>query len=284
MLLMEVVMLDRNSKPVFIAGGTGKTGRRVAERLTANGIPVRIGSRQAAPAFDWNDRATWADAVSGAGAAYITYYPDVTMPGAVETVESFIQLALEKDCHRLVFLSGLGEEEARRAEQVLIRSGAEWTVVRAAWFMQNFSESFFLEGVRAGEVVFPADKVVEPFVDADDIADIVAKALSEKGHAGEIYEVTGPRLMTFAEATGEIARATGRDIRYVPVDLDAYVATMRDLGVPDDEIQLLEYLIGDVLDGRNESMTDGVQRALGRAPRDFADYARDAAATGMWRT
>ena len=284
MSLMEVIMLDRNSKPVFIAGGTGKTGRRVAERLTAIGIAVRIGSRQAAPAFDWNDRATWADAVSGAGAAYITYYPDVTVPGAVETVESFIQLALEKDCHRLVFLSGRGEEEALRAEQVLIRSGAEWTVVRAAWFMQNFSESFFLDGIRAGEVVFPADKVVEPFVDADDIADIVAKALSEKGHIGEIYEVTGPRLMTFAEATGEIARATGRDIRYVPVDLDAYVATMRDLGVPDDEIQLLEYLIGDVLDGRNESMTDGVQRALGRAPRDFADYARDAAATGMWRT
>ena len=284
MLLMEVVMLDRNSEPVFIAGGTGKTGRRVTERLTARGIAVRIGSRQAAPAFDWNDRATWADAVSGAGAAYITYYPDVTVPGAVETVESFIQLALEKDCHRLVFLSGRGEEEARRAEQVLIRSGAEWTVVRAAWFMQNFSESFFLDGIRAGEVVFPADKVVEPFVDADDIADIVAKALSEKGHTGEIYEVTGPRLMTFAEATGEIARATGRDIRYVPVDLDAYVATMRDLGVPDDEIQLLEYLIGDVLDGRNESMTDGVQRALGRAPRDFADYARDAAATGVWRT
>ena len=284
MLLMEVVMLDRNSKPVFIAGGTGKTGRRVAERLTARGIAVRIGSRQAAPAFDWNDRATWAAAVSGAGAAYITYYPDVTVPGAVETVESFIQLALEKDCHRLVFLSGRGEEEARRAEQVLIRSGAEWTVVRAAWFMQNFSESFFLDGIRAGEVVFPADKVVEPFVDADDIADIVAKALSEKGHTGEIYEVTGPRLMTFAEATSEIARATGRDIRYVPVDLDAYVAKMKDLGVPDDEIQLLEYLIGDVLDGRNESMTDGVQRALGRAPRDFADYARDAAATGMWRT
>ena len=284
MLLMEVIMLDRNSKPVFIAGGTGKTGRRVTERLTARGIAVRIGSRQAAPAFDWNDRATWADAVSGAGAAYITYYPDVTVPGAVETVESFIQLALEKDCHRLVFLSGRGEEEARRAEQVLIRSGAEWTVVRAAWFMQNFSESFFLDGIRAGEVVFPADKVVEPFVDADDIADIVAKALSEKGHTGEIYEVTGPRLMTFAEATSEIARATGRDIRYVPVDLDAYVAKMKDLGVPDDEIQLLEYLIGDVLDGRNESMTDGVQRALGRAPRDFADYARDAAATGVWRT
>ena len=150
--------------------------------------------------------------------------------------------------------------------------------------MQNFSESFFPDGIRAGEVVFPADKVVEPFVDADDIADIVAKALSEKGHIGEIYEVTGPRLMTFAEATGEIARATRRDISYVPVDLDAYVATMRDLGVPDDEIQLLEYLIGDVLDGRNESMTDGVQRALGRAPRDFADYARDAAATGVWRT
>lgn len=276
-------MLTRNSQPVFITGGTGKTGRRVAERLAANGIPVRIGSRRAAPAFDWNDRTTWADAVSGAGAAYITYYPDVTVPGAVETVEAFIQLALENGCRRLVFLSGRGEEEARRAEQVLIRSGAEWTVVRAAWFMQNFSESFFLDGIRSGEVVFPADKVVEPFVDADDIADVAAKTLSEKGHAGEIYEVTGPRLMTFAEATEEIAKATGRNIGYVPVGLEAYVAALRDLGMPDGEIQLLEYLVRDVLDGRNESLADGVQRALGRAPRDFADYARDAAATGVWR-
>lgn len=269
--------------PTLLIGGNGTTGSRVARRLRALGHPLRIGSRSSAPAFDWNDRASWPAAVKGAGAAYITYYPDVTVPGAVEAIEAFVDLALNNGCRRLVFLSGRGEEEAERAEQVLIRSGADWTVVRSAWFMQNFSENFFLDGVRAGEVAFPANGVTEPFVDAEDIADVVAKAVTEDGHAGEIYELTGPRLMTFADAVGEIGEATGRDIRYVPITVEAQTVALTRQGVPDDYVQLLEYLAREVLDGRNESLSDGVQRALGRAPRDFADYARDAAATGVWR-
>ncbi len=270
-------------QPILLIGGNGKTGRRVAERLIAKGVEARIGSRSAAVPFDWTDRATWLPATRGARAAYITYYPDVTMPGAVEAIEAFTRLALDNGLRRLVLLSGRGEEKAERAEQVLISSGAEWTVVRAAWFMQNFSESFFLDGIREGEVFFPANGVTEPFVNADDIADVVAKALTEEGHAGKIYEVAGPRLMTFAEAVGEIGKATGRDIRYVPVTVDAYAAALRDQSVPDDYIQLLEYLTRDVLDGRNESLTDGIQRALGRPPRDFSEYARETAATGAWR-
>lgn len=268
---------------ILLIGGNGKTGGRVAQRLAKLGRAARVASRSTVPAFDWNDDTTWTGAVDGAGGAYITYYPDVTVPGAVEAVEAFVHLALNKGCRRLVFLSGRGEEEAQRAEQALIRSDAEWTVVRAAWFMQNFDENFFLDGVRAGEVVFPADGVREPFVDAEDIADVVTKALTEDGHAGEIYEITGPRLMTFAEAVGEINEATGRDIRYVPITVEAHTAVLREQDVPDDYIQLLEYLTREVLDGRNQSLADGVQRALGRPPRDFHDYARAAAASGVWR-
>ncbi|MCV0395722.1 MAG: NmrA family transcriptional regulator [Rhizobiaceae bacterium] len=269
-------------RPILLIGGGGKTGSRVARRLEALGRPFRIGSRSATRVFDWKDRDSWAAAVDGAQAAYITYYPDVTVPGGVDDIDAFVRLAVDRGCRRLVFLSGRGEEDAERAEQALIGSGAEWTVVRAAWFMQNFSESFFLDGVLAGEVAFPADGVTEPFVDAEDIADVVTMALTQQGHAGKIYDVTGPRLMTFAEAVGEIGKAAGRDIRYVPVTVEDYVAALKEADVPEHYIQLLVYLAREVLDGRNESVADGVSRALGRKPRDFCDYARDAAASGVW--
>lgn len=269
---------------ILLIGGNGTTGRRVANRLGELGRPFRIGSRSAEPAFDWNDSATWAGALAGAGSAYITYYPDVTVPGAVEAIGAFIRLAVDSGCARLVLLSGRGEEEALRTEQLLMRSGADWTVVRSAWFMQNFSENFFLDGVRAGEVFFPADRITEPFVDADDIADVVAAALTEDGHGGRIYELTGPRLMTFADGVGEIERATGREIRYVPITVEDHTAMLREQEVPADYVALLEYLAREVLDGRNESLADGVQRALGRPPRDFSEYARITAETGVWRT
>ena len=269
-------------KPVLVVGGTGKTGRRVADRLAARGVPVRIGSRSANPAFDWEDPSGWAAALDGAGAVYITYYPDLAAPGAPEAVGALIDQALAQGVRRLVLLSGRGEEEAQQAEQVLQDSGADWTIVRASWFSQNFSESMLRDGVLAGELVLPAGDVGEPFVDADDIADVVVAALTEDGHVGRLYEVTGPRLLTFAEATAEIARACGRPVRYTRVPADEFAAALAEQGSPAEVTELLLYLFTTVLDGRNAYPTDGVQRALGRAPKDFADYARDAAASGAW--
>lgn len=269
-------------KPILVVGGTGKTGRRVAERLVARGVPVRIGCRSANPAFDWEDPSGWAAALDGVGAAYITYYPDLAAPGAPEAVRALVGQALARGVRRLVLLSGRGEEEAQQAERVLQDSGAEWTVVRASWFNQNFSEGAVLEGVLAGEIALPAGEIGEPFVDTDDIADVVVAALTEDGHVGQLYEVTGPRLLTFAEATAEIARATGRSVRYTRVSAEEFTTTLARQGIPADFTGLLLYLFTTVLDGRNARLADGVQRALGRAPKDFADYARDAAASGAW--
>ena len=268
--------------PILVLGGTGKTGRRVAERLAAGGLPVRIGSRTAAPPFDWEDRGTWAPALRGAGAAYLSYYPDLAVPGAVEAVGAFVEAAKANGVRRVVLLSGRGEEEAERAERVVQGAGVDWTIVRASWFSQNFSENYLLDPVRAGEVVLPTGEVGEPFVDADDIADVAAAALSEEGHAGRLYEVTGPRLLTFPEAVAEIAAASGREIRYVRVTPEEYAAALSAEGVPADFVWLINYLFTTVLDGRNARLTDGVQQALGRPPRDFADYARETAASGIW--
>jgi uncharacterized protein YbjT (DUF2867 family) len=269
-------------KPTLVLGGTGKTGRRVVERLTARGIPTRVGSRSAKPPFDWEDRSTWAPALQGVESVYISYYPDLAVPGAVETVGSFAKLAVTSGVPRLVLLAGRGEPDAEAAEQAVRDSGADLTIVRSTWFSQNFSEDYMLEHVLGGEVALPAGDTPEPFVDADDIADVAVAALTEDRHIGQLYELTGPRLLTFAEAVQEIARASGRDIRYVPVSIDEHEAAAAEQGVPGEVIDLLTYLFSEVLDGRNARLADGVRRALGREPRDFIDFARDAAASGVW--
>ena len=268
--------------PILVLGGTGKTGSRVAARLRDRGLPVRIGSRSGEHPFDWDDRRTWAPALQGTSAAYVSYYPDLAVAGSTDAIRTLAELALEAGTRRLVLLSGRGEVEAERAERALQDSGAEWTVLRCSWFMQNFSEALGLEQVLDGTIAVPGGDVRTPFVDADDIADVAVAALTEPGHAGRLYELSGPRALTYAEVAGEIARAAGRDVRYVPITLDEFVAGATAAGVPGDVVALLRYLFSEVLVDANSSLTDGVREALGRAPRDFADYARDAAASGIW--
>ena len=271
-----------HSATTLVLGGTGKTGRRVASRLVARGSAVRVGSRQGTPPFDWNDRATWGPALRDVTAAYINYYPDVAIPGAADAVGALVERALQHGVRRLVLLSGRGEEEALRTERILQDTDADWTILRASWFAQNFSESFLCEAIQSGEVVLPAGNVPEPFVDVDDIADVAVAALTEDGHVGRLYELTGPRMLTFAQAVDEIGAATGREIRYLQVSPDEFAAALAEQDLPPDLVWLLNYLFSTVLDGRNASLTDGVWRALGRRPRDFAEYARNAAATGVW--
>lgn len=274
-------MTDTNNTTLVI-GGTGKTGQRVVTRLQAAGLPVRIGSRSATPAFDWNNDSTWDAALAGVSAVYITYAPDLAMPGATDAIQGLVDLARQKGVRRLVLLSGRGEEEAQACEAIVQASGLEWTIVRASWFQQNFSEGAFVDMVLAGTITLPAGDVPEPFVDVDDIADVAFAALTEDGHDGEIYEVTGPRLMTFDDIAEDLTRATGRQISFKRVPHDAFVNGVAESGAPKDVVWMLDYLFATVLDGRNAHLTDGVQRALGRAPRDFADYARSVAASGVW--
>lgn len=267
---------------IVILGGGGKTGRRVAERLAAKGKDVRLASRSTVPAFDWTDPSGWAAALDGADAAYVSYQPDLAVPGAVEAIGTLCRMAVEAGVKHLVLLSGRGEDEALAAEETLKRSGVGYTIISASWFFQNFSEAFLFDGIQSGELVLPVGAVKEPFIDADDIADVAVAALTEPGHKGKTYEVTGPHLLTFGEAVAEIARQTGRDIRFTTVSVDEYAAMLEEAQIPADYIWLVQYLFTSVLDGRNESLTDGVAQALGRSPRAFADFVRETVATGVW--
>lgn len=273
----------QNNMLTLVTGGTGKTGRRVAERLATRGLPVRIGARSASRPFDWTRPETWTAALQDVGAVYIAYSPDLATPGALETIRAFTSLAVDNGVKRLVVLSGRGETEAQRCEAAVQAAGIDWTVLRANWFNQNFSEDFLVDGIRQGQVMLPVGAVPEPFIDVDDIADVAVAALTDPRHAGQVYELSGPRALTFAQATQEIATATGREIGYTQIPLEDFLGFVASTGADRGYVDLLRYLFTEVLDGRNSSPTDGVQRALGRPPRDFTAFARDVAASGIWK-
>lgn len=271
-----------SANPILVLGATGKTGSRIAALLTARGHAVRLGSRQGDPGFDWQDPAGWDAVLGGVSAVYVSYFPDLAAPGAAETIAAFAARAQAHGIRRLVLLSGRGEDEAQRAEDALRAADVDWTILRASWFSQNFSESIFVDPIRSGTVALAAGDIPEPFVDADDIAEVAVAALTAEGHAGQLYELTGPACLTFAEAVAAIAQAAGRPIAYRRITIDQQSAGLAAAGVPADIVALVTYLFGTVLDGRNAQVADGVMRALGRPPRSFADYATRAAATGVW--
>lgn len=270
-----------SNETILVVGGTGKTGRRVAKKLFARGHLVRIGSRSGSPSFDWREPHGWSAALEGVRTVYLSYYLDLAVPGAADDVARFARVAAERGVSRIVLLSGRGEPQVLRAENALRESGVSFTILRAAWFSQNFSEGHLLDPLRSGELAFPAGNVAEPFLDAEDIADVAVEALTDDRHAGQIYDLTGPKLLTFTEAVGEIARASGRDLRYVPVTSEQYGAVLASL-MPEEEAVFLTGLFRHLLDGHNAQLTGDVQRVLGRSPRDFGSYAREAAMTGVW--
>lgn len=270
------------SSTILVTGGTGKTGRRVAQRLLAAGHEVRIGSRTGEPRFDWHDRSTWPAAVDGVAAAYLAYAPDLAFPGAAEVVGELAAYAVDHGVERLVLLSGRGEVGAAAAEALVREAGAAWTIVRASMFAQNFTEGAFVEQVVEGAVMLHVDDVAEPFVDVDDIAEVAAAALTDGRHAGQVYDVTGPRLLTFTGALDAIGSVIGRPVAYVRITADELASGLAAAGFPDDDARHLVALFTEILDGRNSSVADGVQRALGRPARDFDEVVAAATVAGMW--
>lgn len=268
--------------PVLVLGGNGKTGKRIVQKLNELDIPVRIGSRSGEPAFDWNDRSTWEAAMQGMKAVYIAYQPDLSVPGAPDDINTLVQLAKRLNIQKLVLLSGRGETEAQVCENIVIHSGIDYTILRCSWFFQNFNESFFQEPLKAGLLALPAGNIKEPFVDADDIADIAVAAFTDARHSNKLYDITGPRLLTFRDVAKEIGEATGKNIRFQDLTIEEYTGILAEFGVPADYIQLITYLFSEVLDGRNESLAYGVEEALGRKPADFSAFIHRTLPSGVW--
>lgn len=271
------------NNPILVIGATGKTGSRVATRLDAMNLPVRHGTRRATIPFDWDAPETWAPVLEGVEKAYVTYFPDLAFPGAVEKVAAFCGAAKTSGLKHIVLLSGRGEHHARLGEEVVRNSGIDFTLVRSSWFAQNFSEGYLRDPILAGVLPMPGGLIKEPIIDIDDIADVVIAALTEDGHKGELYEVTGPRLMSFADMAETLSEAIGRPVKHIPISFEDFHANVAASG-GEFVADVFTAIARETLDGRNAVVCDGVERALGRSARDFAKYAKSGALSGQWST
>lgn len=263
------------SGTTLVIGGTGKTGRRVLQGLQENNVSVRLGSRSADPSFDWENPSTWSAALEAVSSVYLTFYPDLAVPHAPPAIKQFCSVARQHGVQHIVLLSGRGEPAAQQCEDIVKVSGIPWTIIRASWFNQNFSEGAFYDMVQSGVIALPIGDVSEPFVDTDDIAEVAIKALTEPGHINKLYEVTGPRLLTFKYIAEELSKALDKKIEFIPISTEVFEQEMIKQQVPIDTIQMLLFLFNEVLDGRNEYISHGVQEALGRPAKDFSAFAKE---------
>lgn len=271
-------------EPTLVLGATGKTGRRVASRLQALGQPIRSGSRAASPAFDWTQETSWDACLENITSVYVNYPSDLPVLGSRDTISAFVNKAIDHGIRRLVLLSGRGEPEAQTWEKIVRSSGLDWTIIRASWFWQNFSEGAFAQMVQDGRIVLPAGNIPEPFVHIDDITDVAVAALTQPDHQSKIYDVTGPRLLTFAEVAAELSQAMGRTIEYQQIPHKTFLKSMTESGLPQHLVWIMDHLFSTVLDGRNAYLSDGVYQALGRPPKDFPDFVSElTATTTTWR-
>ncbi|MFJ9638439.1 NAD(P)H-binding protein [Streptomyces sp. NPDC101178] len=276
----------RTTRPtVLVLGATGKTGRRVVARLRDSGTAmVRPASRSGEVRFDWTLPDTWEPALAGADALYLV------APDDLSPVREFVRQAEASGVRRFVVLSGRSIEKAGEefgqgmaaAEAAVRETGAAWTVLRPNNFFQNFDEDLWLGPLRAGRLGLPIGDMPEPFIDAEDVAAVAAAVLTEDGHEGKAYDLSGPRALTFAEAVRTIAEAAGRPIRYEELTPAAYRTELLAEGWPEAAADALNAMFALHRAGHTAEVTDGVQQVLGRAPADLEPWARSVAASGVW--
>ncbi|ATE55861.1 NAD(P)H-binding protein [Actinosynnema pretiosum] len=280
--------MPKKTKPILVLGATGKTGSRLVPLLRDRGVPVRAASRGGEVRFDWDDETTWGRALTGVGAVYLVDQQDKPGQWDAETmIERFYARAADLGVTRVVALQArpagaIGGKDLHAGTDTAERSGLEWTVLRPSWFNQNFDEGVLLDGVRAGELPLPAGDGAEAFVDVADVAAVAAVALTEDGHHGRVYNLSGPAALTFAEAVEVIGHAAGREVRYVPVSQRDYEAELVGAGVPADYATFVGDLVARIDQGTSSAVTFTVEQVTGRAPVAFADFAKEAASRGVW--
>lgn len=259
---------------VLVIGASGKTGSLVYKGLQDH-LPkekVIAASRNSTTVFDWNDSSTWQTALEGISHIYLTYYPDLAVEASAEHIKAFCDLALSMNVNHITLLSGRGEPAAQTCEAILMGSGLSWNVVRASWFNQNFSEGFFKAFIDAGNIALPVKNVREPFIDVGDIADVVVATLLDPNSRNKLFEVTGPELLAFEDIALHFSELLGKEVTFNSVTKDEFNEMMLGEKVPHDVLHLLNFLFIEVLDGRNEYITNDVEHVLGRPATLFRDY------------
>jgi uncharacterized protein YbjT (DUF2867 family) len=277
---------------VLVLGGTGKTARRLVPLLRERGVRARPASRHpqgdGAVRFDWDDRATWDPALEGADRVYLV--PPALDPAPDRQMIPFLERAAAAGVRRAVLLSALGVEQGpevgqRAVELALPGSIPDSVILRPTWFMENLSEGLFAPPIVAADTIaLPGGEAPYALVAAGDIAAVAAAALTEDGHAGAAYPITGPEALTHAEVAEQVGAARGRPVRYVDADPDDFRAQLEAGGVHPGYVALLTRLFEAGRAGAASAVHGTVERVTGRPATSFAEFAKEAAPAWAART
>jgi uncharacterized protein YbjT (DUF2867 family) len=263
---------------VLVLGATGKTGSRVAANLMHRGMPVRTAARTGADVrFEWADRDSYAPVLRDIARVYLI--APVMRVDYADDVSAFLNEAEAAGVAHVTFLSAYGTEHARdelatRAVELdlLDRQNLSHTILRPAWFMQNFSETFLkpIDGV----ILVPTGNGAEAFIDAEDIAAVAATTLADPdAHARTAYSLTGPQTLTVAEAAAVMTESIGQTIEHVDLDRDAWIAGVIANGIPPEYGVVLRQLTETIASGNGARPNDSVERITGKPARTFRDFA-----------
>jgi uncharacterized protein YbjT (DUF2867 family) len=263
---------------VLVTTPNGKVGRELVGILKARGVERRLGVHRTAVAegdrvpLDYGDPTTFAPALAGIEAVYLASPGDAP----AEPEMRFVDAARQAGVRRVVKLSAMGVENVdvplRRVEKHIEASGLEWTFLRPTWFMQNFSTSH-AASIGKGTLAEPAAEARTAFIDARDIAAVAAVALTEPGHTGKAYALTGPALLSRSDVAQVLSRELGRPVTYVAISDEQFRAAVTGQ-MPQRYVDLLSALYAGVRAGWTERQTDDVRQVLGRAPVSFTDFVR----------
>lgn len=280
------------TSPVLVMGASGTVGLDVVRGLHAAGVPVRAALRHppgpitpsaglSSVRFDVTDRTSWPAALDGVAAMFLMRPPEIVAVG--RDLLPFVDAAVAAGVTRVVFLSVQGAQRSRavphrRVERHLEASGAQWTFLRASYFLQNLLTVHCEEIRERGEIAVPAGSGRTAFVDTRDIAEVAVVALTGPGHERRAYELTGPRASTYAEVAAVLTEVLDHPVRYTDPSLLAYARERYRRGMPLPLVltTLALYTVARLgLAGRT---TPQLATLLGRPPTDLRRFAGDHAA------
>lgn len=274
-----------NSGKILVTGGRGKTGSRIAKRLTDLGYAVRTADR-GTPAsgstndhvtFDWFDETTFEPALKNVDKIYVVGPLLVMDPSKI--VVPFVERAVEAGVRRVVLLSSASVPEDGpvfgKVHQAIRQLVPEWAVLRPSYFMQNFVEGHHGAQINSDGVMITATGAGRiGFVDADDIAEVGVRALIDEQPHNTDHVITGPQSLSYAEVGDIIGAIAGRTIKHVSISTEELAAGMVKFGMPEDYAHFLAGLDEGIrLHGTEDQVTDTVERVTGRPPRSLHDYA-----------
>ncbi|MFF8281735.1 NAD(P)H-binding protein [Streptomyces albus] len=268
---------------VLVVGATGTTGSRTAARLTAEGHRVKAASRRAAPVagaepvrFDWYDTATHAPALEGVDRVYLV--PPVGDPDPAAVMLPFLRQARAAGMRRAVLLSSSavpsGGPAVGLVHQALPGLFPEWAVLRPSWFMQNFTgDHLHARGIREdGTVRSATGSGRVGFVDADDIAEVAVRALTDDRAPDTDLVLTGPEALSYDDIAAVLTEVTGRPVVHHRLT-EAQLRDRLAAEVPAEFAGILAGMDGAIEQGAEDRVTGTVQRLTGRPPRSFRTVA-----------